>query len=124
MNTANHHQLARYADQAYAVIRVINHATVSREPLPAPDVYDVLGSLKQVGHALDQTCNQLAAALGASLTAYDVYEADGADPAVSVADAQAALSLAADHAHIVGTALEVAQCAIAGQGYRIPENSA
>jgi hypothetical protein len=104
------------ADDAYEAIRAINHAT-PRGPVPAPVLYDVLGSLKLLGPGLQQALAQLGDALTESLAANRVYEDDGADPATRAAACRAALTAAAGHAAHLGDALEVAQQAIAGQGY-------
>ena len=110
--------LTQSADQAYAGLRSINHATISPAPLPAPAVYRVLGSLKLIGYALDQACGQLAARLRESLATYDVYNHDGTDPAAAVAKAQHHLAEAGQSAHLATRALEAAQSAIALQGHR------
>lgn len=110
--------LARWADQASEAVRAINHATIAGPPLPAPVVYNVLGSLTRLGHGLDQAARQLGDRLAASATVFEVYEDDGADPHGRIAAACAALIEAADHAHRLGTALDTAQSAIARQGYR------
>ncbi|TDO35885.1 hypothetical protein EV643_121160 [Kribbella sp. VKM Ac-2527] len=112
MSTAD---MARAGDAAYEAIRSLNHETISRT-VPAPVAYDVLGSLQQVGFALDQLTRQLGAGLVRSLTTYDVYD-DKGDPAASVALAVDALLLAGQHARRVGECLATAQSAISGQGH-------
>jgi len=116
-----HRTITRYADDAYYAVRAINHATITRTPIPAPVVYDVLGALKQLGHALDQALGQISTGLAASLEApslYEVYEADGSDPAQSVAAARAALNIACGAARDLGGDLEHAQNQLTWQGYR------
>ena len=105
------------ADDAYEAIRAINHRTMWAK-LPAPVVYTILGSLKGVGHLLPQALNQLASGLGRSLDEYAVYEDDDRDPVQSVTIAADHLSRAIQFAAALGDALELAQSAIAHQGYR------
>jgi hypothetical protein len=109
------------ADDAYEAVRGINHATINRAAIPAPEVYQVLGSLKLVGHGLDQALSQLGAGLGRSLDQYDVYEDNGADPLVSVVLAVDLLTEARAHARALGELLARAQVALNGQGYRDDE---
>jgi len=113
--------LGEYADHAFEAVRAINHATVTRPPLLAPVVYEILGNLKQLGYALDQALGQISVGLGASLEApglYEVYEADGSDPAVSVEAARAALGIACGAADDLAASLEYAQGQLTWQGYR------
>ena len=110
------------ADEAYEAIRAINHRTMWAR-LPAPVVYSILGSLKGVGHLLPQALTQLASGLGRSLDEYVVYEDDGSDPMDSVAIAAGYLAQAAQLSTALGEALELAQSAIANQGYRGNGNS-
>lgn len=105
------------AEDAYEAIRAINHRTMWAK-LPAPLVYSILGSLKGVGHLLPQALDQLASGLGRSLDEYEVYEDDNRDPAQSVAIAADHLTLAVQLAAALGESLELAQSAIAHQGYR------
>ncbi|GAB3814522.1 hypothetical protein [Kribbella italica] len=106
--------MARAADAAYEAIRTLNHETLARS-VAAPEAYDVLGNLQQVGFALDQLTRQLGAGLVRSLTTHDVYD-DKGDPAKSVALAVDSLLLAGQHARRVGECLTNAQAVIAGQG--------
>ena len=110
----------RLADTVYEAVRGINHATISRKAIAAPEVYSVLGSLKLLGVGLDQALSQLCAGLGRSLDVYDVYEDNGADPLVSVVMAVDLLTEARTHALALGRLLEQAQGAISRQGYRDP----
>jgi hypothetical protein len=112
--------LANLADDAYQAIRRINHLTVRGPAVPAPQLYEVLGSLKLLGPGLEQALTQLGDALVRSLAEYQVYEDDGADPASSVAACRAAITCAASRAASLGDILEQAQQAIARQGYRTP----
>lgn len=112
MSTAD---MAKAADTAYEAIRSLNHETLSRAT-PAPVAYDLLGSLQQVGFALDQLTRQLGAGLVRSLTTHEVYD-DNRDPAASVTEAVDALLLAGQHARRVGECLSTAQAAISGQGH-------
>jgi hypothetical protein len=107
--------MVRAGDAAYEAVRSLNHETISR-PVPAPVAYDVLGSLQQVGFALDQLTRQLGAGLVRSLTTHNVYD-DKGDPAASVALAVDALLLAGQHARRVGQCLANAQSEISGQGH-------
>lgn len=109
--------LSRLADSASESVRAINHATITGPPLPAPDVYDVLGALKMLGFGLDQATTQLAARLAASTGVFDLYEYDGGDPEEQIVAATTAMAEAADHARALGVLLDAAQSAIAGQGY-------
>jgi hypothetical protein len=109
--------ITRPADVAYEAVRMINHQTMA-DAIPAPVVYDALGALKLLGPALGQAFGQLGSGLGRSLGVYDVYEVDGADPAVRVAQVIVLLTQARAHADALGALLGRAQSAIAGQGYR------
>jgi len=112
--------LGEYAEYAYEAVRAINHRTVTRPPLFAAVVYEILGNLKQLGHALDQALGQVATGLAASLEipGYEVYEADGSDPAVSIEAARAAIGIACGAADDLATSLEYAQGQLTWQGYR------
>lgn len=104
------------ADAIYESIRAICHQSQAH---PAPTVYRVLGNLKgATGHMLAQALQQLASGLERSLTEYDVYEDDAADPADSVVAAAEHMRAAANLAARLGYHLTEAQNAIAGQGYR------
>ncbi len=108
------------AEAAYEAIRSINHRTIwLSDGLPAPAVYLVLAELKSaLGYGAQQGLEQLERGLVQSLNHYDVYEDDGRDPAASVQAAVAALKAAAELAGQIGPLLDLAQSAIAGQGYR------
>jgi hypothetical protein len=108
------------ADDAREAIRTINHATITTAN-PAPVVYEVLGSLKLLGGGLDQALSQLGSGLGRSLDLFDVYQDDGSDPAVHIAEALDYLMHARRHALQMGALLERAQGAISRQGYRADE---
>lgn len=111
-------ELARLADTAAEAVRAINHATITGPALPAPVVYDVIGSLRRLGYGLHQATGQLASRLTASAEVYDLYESDGDNPMQQIAIATNALEGASDHANAVGLLLDGAQAAIAYQGYR------
>lgn len=113
----NDDHLIRAADDAYEAVRAINH--LSFGALSAPTVYTVLGNLKCVGHMLPQALRQLGEGLVASLCEYDVYDAEGIDPAVNVNLACGHLADAASRARDIGLLLEEAQSAISGQGNRV-----
>jgi len=117
MTTDETLRVVQLADDAYQAIRAINHITLGAKA-PAPLVYDVLGSLKNVGHLLPQALTQLSSGLGRSLDEYDVFEDDGGDPIQSVATAADHLTRAGQLAAQLGEELELAQSAIARQGYR------
>lgn len=106
------------ADDAYEAVRAINHATISRPDIPAPEVYSMLGSLKLLGGALDQALRQLGVGLAGSLDAHDVYQDDGSDPLPHVLECVDALTEARQHAVALGRLLEHAQGTISRQGYR------
>lgn len=111
----NHDLLIAAADDAYEAVRTINHFSCG--VLPAPTVYAVLGNLKCVGHMLPQALRQLGDGLAASLCEYDVYDAHGVAPALSVTTAHAYLADSAEHARDLGLLLEAAQSAISQQGH-------
>lgn len=109
-------RIVQQAEVAYEAIRAINHMSGA---VPAPVAYDVLGNLKTAGgYGMQQALKQLAAQLTLSLEKYDVYDAEGKNPAESVATATVALEQAASHAQQIGLLLEAAQTAINTQGYR------
>ena len=117
MTTDDIPRLVQLADAAQEAIRAINHLTLGSHT-PAPVVYDALGNLKGIGTRLPQALTQLAAGLGRSLDAYDVYEDEGRDPVQSVATATDHRTRAAGLAVELGQELEKAQAAISGQGFR------
>lgn len=112
--------IAQHADDAYESIRALAHTYVGRPPVPAPEAYALLGSLKRAGgHTLEQVLNDVAAGLRRSLLAYDVYD-NARPPRESVETAAGAME---DAASLIGAAarlLEQAQTAISQQGYRAP----
>ena len=110
-------QLAATAHQA---VRDLTHLTAGCPPVPAPEVYEVLGTLKCLGYSLEQTLRQLARSLAASLTVYAVYEEDGGNPEDSVAYAMDSIRAGADHASRLGEILDAAQADISRQGYHQP----
>lgn len=103
------------ADAAYESMRAIAHLT--RATHPAPEVYLILGNLKNFGSFIPQISHQLAQGLVKSLEEYDVTEYEGKDPAASVALAGEHLARAAKLAEQMGDELAKAQNAINGQGY-------
>ncbi len=110
--------LARHADTAYQAVRAINHLTMCGPPIPAPDLYPVLGTLAQLGHALDQAIWQLTRGLQRSPEFYELYEADPGRTADEViGEAVQWLDDAAQHARNCGYALSKAHAAIDGQGW-------
>lgn len=109
------------ADNAYEALRTMAHLT--RATHPAPEVYRILGNLKNLGSFLPQISTQLAQGLVKSLQEYDVTEYEGKDPAASVALANDHLARAAALAAQMGEELANAQNAIAGQGYRTAAES-
>jgi len=113
--------LAKHAIAACEAVRAINHATITRPPLPAPIVYELLGAISRIGYGLDQALGQISTSLADSLEApglFTVYEADGSDPAHSVDNARAALNTAVEAANDMATAVEHAQSQLAWQGFR------
>lgn len=118
--TAYAGDLARHASRAHEALRALVHTTLSTT-YAAPDVYTVLGSLKQLGPSLAKSCDQLSTSLHRSLGIHDVYEDDGGDPARTTAVATHHLETAASLARLVGVHLSRAQTAIARQGYRDDE---
>ncbi|WP_298891535.1 hypothetical protein [uncultured Serinicoccus sp.] len=112
--------VAGWPQVACESIRAINHLTSQGYAVPAPVLYEVVGNLKGVGYLLPQALTQLGEGLEKSLAEYDVYDTAG-DPHESVDVARGHLLTAADAARTLGAALEAAQSAIAGQGYRTQE---
>ncbi len=113
---------AGWPEVAYESLRAINHLAGQGYAVPAPVLYDVLGNLKGVGYLLPQALTQLGQGLQASLAKYEVYDTAG-DPHESIDVARGYLLAAADAARTLGAALEAAQSAIAGQGYRSDEEA-
>lgn len=109
-------EVVHVADNAYDALRTMAYLT--RATHPAPEVYRILGNLKNLGSFLPQISTQLAQGLVKSLQEYDVTEYEGKDPAASVALANDHLARAAQLAERMGEELAQAQNAIAGQGYR------
>jgi len=113
--------LAQHAIASCEAVRAINHATITRPPLPAPIAYELLGAFSRLGSMLDQALGQVGTGLAASLEApglFAVYEADGSDPATSVANARAAIAIACRAADDMATSAEYAQGQLAWQGFR------
>jgi len=113
--------IVQLADDAYQAIRMLNHRTV-RGAIPAPVLYDVLGSLKLLGPALEQAIRQFGDGLQDSLSEYDVYDDDD-DPAVNVALCRDILAGAAHYARLLAESLEASQSTIAHQGYRLQQRT-
>lgn len=111
-------QAMGWPEVAYEAIRSINHVTGGAHAIPAPVVYDVLGELKGVGHLLPQALDQLGAGLKRSLDEFDVYDNSNHAASETVEQAKGLLMQAADHARMLGEALEAAQSILADQGYR------
>lgn len=111
-------QVLGWPEIAYEAIRSINHVTGGAHAIPAPVVYDVLGELKGVGHLLPQALDQLSSGLKRSLDEFDVYDNSDRTPAETVEQTQALLAQAAEHARLLGAALEAAQSIVADQGHR------
>jgi hypothetical protein len=106
--------LAQRSLDASEAIRALNHRT--RQAIPAPVAYHLLGALNNLGYGLNQLLGQISNGLSRSLTDYDVYD-HNRDPAESVAIANQAIDRAARHAHKIGELLAAAQVAINLQGY-------
>jgi hypothetical protein len=105
------------ADTAYEAIRAINHLTINRTSIPAPEVYSILGNLKlAAGYSMKQALEQIAAGLSNSTSEYNVYD-NKRDPEESIDLAVGYLAAAAMHAGTIGELLEKAQTAINSQGY-------
>ena len=111
---------AGWPEVTYESIRAINHLASQGYAMPAPVLCDVLGNLQGVGYLLPQALTQLGEGLEKSVAEYDVYDTAG-DPHESIDVARGHLLTAADAARTLGAALEAAQSAIAGQGYRTQE---
>lgn len=112
-------RIERDAQDAYEAIRRINHNTIfGGDGIPAPVVYRALSFLQSAGgYGLAQALDQLGRGLQRSLATHDVYEDDGRNPTESVAHAVAAMNEAITLLERVGPLLDVAQAAIARQGY-------
>lgn len=105
---------SHWADTAAEAIRALNHATVPvADELDGPaDVYDILGSLGQLGARLTQVLDQLAGFLDRELLAGRVIIVDGqhvGDPVTVVADATHALAVATDAAELFREMIDKAQ---------------
>lgn len=111
--------MIKSADDAYEAIQTLNHATITTT-VPAPVAYALLGSLRQLEHAVAQLAGQLSSGLRRSLSEYDVYD-DTRDPAESVAMAAAALEQTTTHANRAAECAAAAQLAITWQGFRLDE---
>jgi hypothetical protein len=69
--------LTQRADDVYEAIRAMNRDTITTGPgnsVPAPVMYQLLGSLNNAGYGMAQLLQQLDTALAASLTEYHVYD--------------------------------------------------
>ena len=110
-------QVYDYAATAAEALRSINHLTIGRHPIPAPEMYRTLGELERLTFGLNQALRQLGHSLGASLGAYQVYDEPGTDPETSVDNARDCLDDAAHHVSAAGHAIGAACTQIAGQGY-------
>src|SRR5680860_1405695 len=108
--------IVHLADDSYQALRELAHLT-ARGAVPAPVLSDVLGHLKQLGPTLEQTLRQLAEGLLDSLTTYEVFDDDGADPLATVTRCCLRLADAAVFASLLGPGIDNAQAAIAYQGY-------
>ena len=117
---AKERELANAATEA---IRGITHLTLGSPPIPAPQMFEVLGDLKCLGYGLDQALRQLARSLGSFLAVYAVFEEDGGNPEESVAYAMDSMRVAAGHASRLGEVLDFAQADITRQGYYPPTSN-
>ena len=109
--------VAEYAAAAYEAIRAVNHLTITKPPLPAPDVYVPLADLARLGHALSQALDQLGDCLAGSLSTHQLYQDDGSDPAAAITRAESLLQSAAQLAQSFGVYTAAAQQAINEQGH-------
>ncbi|HWU46115.1 MAG TPA: hypothetical protein VN133_05095 [Humibacter sp.] len=104
-------------DDLFDGMRELSVAVVGR-PIPAPELYVILGNLEAAGgYNLAELLGRLAIGLERSLDEYNVYEDDGADPSHRVRLTKALLRRAASHAQQITLCLEAAHCEIAGQGH-------
>jgi hypothetical protein len=117
---ARERELANAATEA---IRGITHLTLGSPPIPAPEMFEVLGDLKCLGYGLDQALRQLARSLASSLAVYAVFEEDGGNPEESVAYAMDSMRVAAGHESRLGEVLDFAQADITRQGYYPPTSN-
>lgn len=117
-----HDTLIALTDDHYEAARSLNHAR--KQATPAPTLYAILGNLKtSAGYGIAQALTEFARQLAESATVYDLYDT-AANPAESITTATALLTQAAEHATQVGDILELAQQAIASQGYHTPDDAA
>lgn len=107
---------ARLADQAREAIDTLSRV-LRRRDLPAPIVHEILGSLAALNEAMPTVLELTAQSLVRSLDAYEVYQRDGGDPALSVMQAVEQMQGAQPLSTGLGQMLRAAQAPIAQQGY-------
>lgn len=110
-------RVAEHATAAYEAIRAINHLTITRPALPAPDVYLPLADLARLGHALGQALDQLRACLARSTSTHRLYQDDGSDPVAANTRAQELMRSASQLAESFGAYSAAAQQVINRQGH-------
>lgn len=113
----NAEHVAKQTLAAYEAIRAINHLTITRPPLAAPDVYSSLGNLASLGQALGQALDQLGDCVARSVSAYRLHQDDGSDPAAAVRRAGSLIESASQFAESFGAYTAAAQQAINQQGH-------
>lgn len=113
-------QVAEHAAAAYEAVRAINHLTIGRPALPAPDVSLPLADFARLGHALGQALDQLGDCLARSTSTHRLYQDDGSDPAAAVTRAQELMRSAGQLAESFGAYSAAAQQALKWQGHDGP----
>ena len=108
-------RVATLIDSAAEDIRGVNHLTITRPAITAPQLYPALADLARLGHGIAQALPQLAESLAASLDTHRTGMDDGGDPLAAVLDAADLLTTAAGHAAALGEAAARAQTVIARQ---------
>jgi hypothetical protein len=115
-------QLADKATAATEALHTINRLTIHRPPIPAPELYRVLGRIEELVDELDQALRQAARCLQHGADVFDIAEDDPLDdPMVSIQTASDRLDDAATHAYRASLQIALARNAIVGQSYRPSE---
>lgn len=110
-------EIVRLAEDAEHALRALARLT-NRGAMPAPDLYDVLGTLKQILPPLEHALCHLPDRLIESLEVYEVYQDDGTDPRAAAGACGTHLDTSVHWLAQLRRALDDAQEAISGQGYR------
>ena len=109
--------IVRHADDALAAMRALTCVT-SSGAIPPPVVGHVLHRLALHAGSLDLVLVQLGVGLVDSLSAYEVFEDDGAEPLTNITRGAMLIADAAERASLLSTDLLGARAAIENQGFR------